>query len=140
MVIVVVTVASGLVFADTGGKQAANQDNLSKEVNFTAKLDFDSSMDNQVSMRLTNYGSDEMTIAAQAHYIDNQGSAGSWDCEAKEDCVIDSGKNDSIDFRIERPVSHGDNSILAFFFQYRGEWYLGKVGRNNGIEFYLQHD
>ena len=71
MVMVVVAVASGLVFADTGGEQTTNQDNLSKEVNFTAKLNFDSSMDNQVSMRLTNYGSEAMTIAAQAHYIDN---------------------------------------------------------------------
>lgn len=139
MVVAVIAIATGLVFADTAESQLVSMNNLSEEVNFTAKLHFSSSMDNHAAMEITNYGKEKITIAAQAHYMDNVGSAGSWDCKLDEDAVIPPGKTRTVNFYIEKPAAHGENSILAFFFQYGGEWYLGKVGEKNGIEFYLQH-
>jgi hypothetical protein len=45
-----------------------------------------------------------------------------------------------IEFEIEWPVSHGDNSILAFFFEHDGKWYLAKTGQALGFEYFAQHN
>lgn len=133
-------VASSLVFADTAEETVEKRASGAGEVNFTARLNFESEMDNHVELELSNHGTSDMLISRQAHYIDEIGSAGSWDCRGPEDVPVGPGKSQRVRFEIAAPVSHGKNSILAFFFQYDGKWYLGKVGENNGVEYFLQHN
>ena len=134
------TVASSLVFAAASGQKGGLRPPADAEVNFTAKLHYDSDMDNHVELELKNHGSSEMVISQQAHYIDEIGSAGSWDCCANKDVSIGPQQSERINFQTASAVTHGKNSILCFFFQYGGKWYLGKVGENNGVEFFLQHN
>ena len=56
IVLTVFAVASGLAFADTAGeKQNAHGQPPCTDVNFTARLHFDSAMDDHVQLELTNY-------------------------------------------------------------------------------------
>ncbi|MCB6994527.1 hypothetical protein LI177_13655 [bacterium 210820-DFI.6.37] len=146
-VLAILAVATGLGFAETEktpeavkANAAVDEESLS-DVNFTASLEFDAAMDDHVVLKITNYGARNMRIFSQAHYMDQIGSAGSWDCSAGEEDIIAGPKQtEYISFHMKKAVAHGDNSILAFFFQYDGHWYLGKVGENNGIEYFQQHD
>lgn len=127
--------------SDTASSAQAETEDMISEVNFTASLEFDAATDDHVVLKITNCGNLNMRIFSQAHYMDQIGSAGSWDCSAgEEDVIAGPQQTEYIDFQIEKPVTHGDDSILAFFFQYNGHWYLGKVGENNGIEYFQQHD
>ncbi len=137
-VLVMALVASGLAFADTD--QNSSPVDAAGEVNFTAELQFDSAMDNHVELELTNHGNKDFQIFSQAHYMDQLGSAGSWNCDAGKDITVKPGEKAHVEFSIEKTVAHGEQSILAFFFQYDGNWYLGKVGEKNGIEYFLQHN
>lgn len=134
------TVASSLVFADTAGQKGGRRPHPDTEVNFTAKLHYDTGMDDHVELELNNHGNSDMLISRQAHYIDEIGSAGSWDCCAEADFSIGPQQSERIKFETADAVTHGKNSILCFFFRYGGKWYLGKVGENNGVEFFLQHN
>lgn len=133
-------VASSLVFADTQKQGVQKNSGLSGEVSFTAELQFDAATDEHVKLLLTNYGEQNMHIAKEAQYMDELGTAGSWDCHTKSDASVKPGQTATVEFYISRAVAHGDNSILAFFFQYDGRWYLGKAGTNNGVEFFQQHN
>lgn len=144
LVLAVLAAAAGLGFAETkeaAASAASAADAGDPEVNFTAALEFDAAVDNHVALKITNYGCRNMRIFSQAHYMDQIGSAGSWDCSAgEEDVIVGPGQTEHIDFQITDAVTHGDASILAFFFQYDGHWYLGKVGESSGIEYFQQHD
>lgn len=133
-------VASSLVFADTGGQGGRNNFQPDGEVSFTAELQFDAATDDHVKLRLTNHGEANMRIAAEAQYLDELGTAGSWDCHTQSDVSVKPGQTATVEFYISRAVAYGDNSILAFFFQYNGRWYLGQAGTNNGVEFFQQHN
>ena len=134
-------VATGLVFADSSGsRNAAEGNSPESEVAFAAGLTFYSQKDEQAILRLTNLGQTEMRVAQQAHYIDNIGSAGSIAGNAGTQTVLEPGETKRIEFHLAAPCSHGENSILSFFFEYDGYWYLGKVGQKNGIEYFLDHD
>lgn len=109
-------------------------------VNFTAELQFNSATDDHVMLRLTNLGEERLNIAPQAHYMDQLGSAGSWDCAAERETAAGPGETIYVDFYMDQAVAHGENSILAFYIQYQGQWYLAKVGERNGIECFLRHD
>lgn len=158
--ILTLAAASGLTFAGTGSSQAApggsrqmdqqsrtEQKALPDEpaaescgVSFSAHLEFDAAMDDHVTLQLINYGSESLEIAPAAHYMDELGTAGSLDCRAGGTCLAEPGQTVSVSFYMDRAAAHGDNSILAFFFQYGDYWYLGKVGDKNGAEIFRQHD
>lgn len=110
------------------------------DVSFTAQLQFSSAMDDHVILELTNQGSKEMRIAAQGHYMDQIGSAGSWDCGAQRETIAGPGETVYVDFYTAQAVAHGENSILAFYIQYENQWFLAKVGELNGVECFSQHD
>ena len=140
-------VATGLGFADTKGSPETEMTAVEAaateqtEVNFSAELEFEAAMDDHVVLKITNHGNRNMRIYSQAHYIDQVGSADSWDCSGgDEDIIAGPKQTEYISFYMKKAVAHGDNSILAFFFQYNGHWYLGKVGENNGIEYFQQHN
>lgn len=136
-----ILIATGLTFANTGvGKWAMQKAAGPPEVNFTASLDFTDAMNDHVQLKLTNYGSETMEIARQAYYMDQIGSAGSWDCCAGENTKVKPGQTKWISFQITDVVAHGELSVLAFYFHYAGRWYLGKVGEANGIEYFAQHN
>lgn len=150
-VLLAVGIATGIVFADTmpkkavaeksGAAQAAErQEAAADEVNFTAKLRFDSDEDKHVKLVLSNWGKQVMTVSASAYYMDQIGSAGSRPCDAGEDTEIKPGETKHISFALAEKAPHGDNSILAFFFEYGGKWYLGKTGEKNGVEYFLEHN
>lgn len=139
LVLALVLTATSLVFAGTSEKSRGRQTAETK-VDFSAELQFDSAVDNYVTLKITNHGSGNLRIASQAHYMDEVGSAGSWDCSAEGDRIAGPGQTEFVDFEITEPVTHGDHSILAFFFQYGETWYLGKVGKNNGVEYFRQHN
>lgn len=137
-------VASSLVFADSSGRPVDPRTLVSSppaaEVNFTAKLIFDSDMDDHVRLQISNHGKERLVIAPQAYYIDQIGSAGSHDCTAGSQAFVGAGTSRYVEFKIGQAAAHGPNSILAFFFRYEGDWYLAKVGENNGVEYFLQHN
>lgn len=112
----------------------------SETVKFAAELQFNSAMDDHVALRLVNLGAETMSIAAQAHYMDQVGSAGSWDCMARQESAVGSGESIDMDFYMDQAVTHGENSILAFYIQYQGQWYLAKVGERNGTECFSRHN
>ena len=134
-------VATGLVFADSSDRQTVAKDrNPESEVAFAAELDFYSAKDDRVLLRLTNLGETEMRVAPQARYIDQIGSAGFTEGNSQVQTALAPGKTKEIEFQLTVPRAHGENSILSFFFEYDGYWYLGKVGQRNGIEYFLNHD
>lgn len=158
--ILTLAAASGLTFAGAGSGQAAQggsreADRQSKteqtaprgeageessNANFSARLEFDAAMDDHVTLYLTNYGNENLQIAPAAYYMDELGTAGSLDCKADGVSFAEPGQTISVSFFMDKAAAHGDNSILAFFFQYDDYWYLGKVGEKNGIEMFRQHD
>lgn len=138
LILVTAVMVSGLAFADTS--QGRKLPDAAGEVNFTAELSFDGAMDDYVELDLANYGQQPMKVMPEAHYMDHLGTAGSWDCKAEAPAVIGAGRSKRIGFLLPQAVSHGENSILAFFFQYNGSWYLGKVGETNGVEYFLEHN
>lgn len=158
--ILTLAAASGLTFAGAGSSQAAQggsyqadpysrsgqTEAASEDVReyyspgFSARLEFDAAMDDHVTLQLTNYGNKSLQIAPAAHYMDELGTAGSLDCRADGYCYAEPGQTVSVSFYMDRAAAHGDNSILAFFFQYDDYWYLGKVGEKNGTETFRQHD
>lgn len=154
-VLLAVGIATGIVFADTMPKKAGAEKSgaaqtveeqaqaaagEADEVNFTAKLRFDSDEDKHVELVLSNWGKQVMTVSASAYYMDQIGSAGSRPCDAGEDTEIQPGETKCISFALAEKAPHGDNSILAFFFEYGGRWYLGKTGEKNGVEYFLEHN
>ena len=72
--------------------------------------------------------------------MDQLGSAGSWDCVARQETAVEPGETVDMEFNMDQAVTHGENSILAFYIQYQGQWYLAKVGEQNGTECFLGHD
>lgn len=109
-------------------------------VSFRAKLQFDSAMDDHVTLVLKNDGQKELRIGTQAHYMDQIGSAGSWDCTAQQEAIVQPGNTVHMKFTMDQAAAHGENSILAFYFQYEGAWYLAKVGERNGVEYFARHN
>lgn len=139
--VLIFAVATGLVFADSADKQSRRKTSApDTEVAFAASITFDSDRDGRLTLRLNNLGKREMRVAPQANYIDNAGSAGSTPAAAKAETNVKPGQTARIPFQLENACDHGENSILSFFFQYDGYWYLGKVGPRNGIEYYRNHD
>lgn len=140
LILLALTAALGLAAADAEGRAAGGGTQTSDEVRFVAELQFDAAMDDHVKLVLTNQGSGEMRIAPGARYMDHLGTAGSWGCSASDEQIVEPGQTLCVEFHISEIVAHGNRSILAFFFQYNGCWYLGKVGEDNGVEYFLQHD
>lgn len=154
-VLLAVGIATGIVFADTIPKREASKREEQKvaaqaideqlrtmedEVNFTAKLQFASKEDKQVNLILSNWGNRVMTVSSDAYYMDQIGSAGSRICNAGADTEVKPGETKHIHFALAEKAPHGENSILAFFFEYGEKWYLGKTGEKNGIEYFLEHN
>lgn len=133
--------AYGLEASAAGREQAySGTGEPSAKPDFIASLQFDAAMDDHVKLLLTNQGDKSMEIAAGARYMDQLGTAGSWGCSAASAQTVKAGQTVCMEFRISEIVAHGNRSILAFFFQYNGSWYLGKVGDDNGTEYFLQHN
>lgn len=120
-------IVSGVVFANS-------------RVNFDAELLFSSATDDEVVLNVTNRGRQDLVISKTASYMDELGTAGSWEASAAEDTVVKPGQSKYIRFRIEEAVAHGDHSVLAFYFLHDDYWYLCKTGVEYGTEIYKNHD
>lgn len=126
-VVVLAGVITGVVFANS-------------RMSFDAELLFDSATDDTLVLNVTNRGGGDLTISKNAHYIDELGSAGSWDCTADEDVVVGPGQSKYIHYYLPEAVAHGDHSVMAFYFMHDDYWYLCKVGVEYGMEIYADHD
>ena len=118
---------TGVVFAES-------------RIEMDAELIFTGATDDRVILNITNWGRKDITIAQEGFYIDETGSAGSWSCKSEEEVTLGNRQCRYIEFEIERAVSHGDNSVLVFFFEHEGTWYLAKTGVNSGLEYYGEHN
>lgn len=127
VVVLVATAITGFVYAES-------------KIDLDAKLIFTGATDDRVILNITNWGRRDITISEDAFYIDEVGSAGSWQCLAEEPVTLGPRQSRYIEFEIERAVTHGDNSILAFFFRHEGDWYLAKTGVNLGFEYFEHHN
>ena len=125
--VIVATAVTGFVYAES-------------RIELDAELIFTGATDDRVIMSVTNWGRKPVAISEEAFYIDEVGSAGSWQCTADEEITLGPRQARYIEFEIERAVSHGDNSILVFFFQHEGDWYLAKTGPALGFEYFEQHN
>lgn len=139
LLLLIGAVISSLVFANAASRVSKGEASFG-EPSFTASLQFDAAMDNHVKLLLTNDGVREMKIARQARYMDQLGTAGSWGCSALEEQSVKPGQTVCMEFFISEIAAHGNRSILAFFFEYNDCWYLGKVGEDNGTEYFQQHN
>lgn len=110
------------------------------KIDLETELIFDSATSDHVVMKITNRGKGNVYISNDAYYMDEIGTAGSWSCASKEEVAIMPGETEHIDFYITEAVSHGDNSILAFFFKQGDTWYLAKTGVKLGFEYFSQHN
>lgn len=110
------------------------------KIDLEAELIFDSATSDHVIMNITNRGKGTVYISKDAYYIDEIGSPGSWSCAAAEDVTLGPNQSKYIDFYITEAVTHGDNSILAFFFKHSEHWYLAKTGKKLGFEYFSQHN
>ena len=120
-------VVSGVVFANS-------------RVNFDAELIFSSATDDKVVLNVTNRGRQDLVISKTASYMDELGTAGSWDAAAEDDTVVRPGQSKYIRFHLEEAVAHGDHSVLAFYFLHDDYWFLCKTGVDYGTEIYKNHD
>lgn len=127
VIVLAIGAISGFVFANS-------------RIDFDAELHFDSATDDTVVLSITNRGSSDLTVSEQAYYMDELGSAGSWECIADEDTVIGPGQCKYIHYYLPEAVAHGDNSIMAFYFKHNDYWYLAKTGVNYGLEIFTEHD
>lgn len=125
--VIIATAVTGFVYAES-------------RIELDTELIFTGATDDRVILSITNWGRKDVTISKEAFYIDEVGSAGSWQCMADEVVTLGPRQARYIEFEIERAVSHGDNSILAFFFEHQGKWYLAKTGPALGFEFFEQHN
>ena len=123
----VATAVTGFVYAES-------------RINLDTELIFTGATDDRVILSITNWGRKAITISEDAFYIDEIGSPGSWKCTADEPVTLGPRQARYIEFEIEWPVSHGDNSILSFFFEHEGIWYLAKTGPALGFEYFEQHN
>lgn len=124
-VVIVATAVTSFVYADS-------------RIDVDANLIFTGATDDRVILSITNWSRRPITLAENAFYIDEVGSPGSWNCAAEESVTLGPRQARYITFEIEWPVSHGDNSILAFYFEHEGQWYLAKTGPALGFEFFEQ--
>ena len=120
-------VVSGVVFANS-------------RVKFDAELLFSSATDDKVVLNVTNRGRQDLVISKTASYMDELGTAGSWDAAAEDDTVVRPGQSKYIRFHLEEAVAHGDHSVLAFYFLHDDYWFLCKTGVDYGTEIYKNHD
>lgn len=125
--VLVATAVTGFVYAES-------------RIEIDAELIFTGATDDRVILSITNWGRKAITISEDAFYIDEVGSPGSWECAAEEPVTLGPRQARYIEFEIERAVAHGDNSILAFFFEHNGDWYLAKTGPALGFECFEQHN
>ena len=125
--VLVATAVTGFVYAES-------------RVDIDAELIFTGATTDRVILSITNWGRRDITISEDAFYIDEVGSAGSWQCLADEAVTLGPRQARYIEFEIEQAVTHGDNSILAFFFEHEGKWYLAKTGPLLGFEYFDQHN
>jgi len=125
--VIVATAVTGFVYAGS-------------RIELDTELIFTGATDDRVVLSITNWGRKAVTISEDAFYIDEIGSAGSWRCTAKEPVTLGPRQARYIEFDIEWAVSHGDNSILAFFFEHEGKWYLAKTGPDLGFEYFEHHN
>ena len=125
--VLVATAVTGFVYAES-------------RIEIDAELIFTGATDDRVILSITNWGRKAITISEDAFYIDEVGSPGSWECAAEEPVTLGPRQARYIEFEIERAVTHGDNSILAFFFEHNGDWYLAKTGPALGFEYFEQHN
>ena len=109
-------------------------------IDLEAELIFTGATADRVLLDITTWGRKEVTISEDAFYIDEVGSAGSWKCTLAEPVTLEHGQSKYVEFQIEKAVTHGDNSILVFFFRHEGDWYLAKTGVNLGFEYFSQHN
>ena len=125
--VLVATAVTGFVYAES-------------RIEIDAELIFTGATDDRVILSITNWGRKAITLSEDAFYIDEVGSPGSWECAAEEPVTLGPRQARYIEFEIERAVAHGDNSILAFFFEHNGDWYLAKTGPALGFEYFEQHN
>ena len=125
--LVLAVTVTGFVFAES-------------KVDLETELIFTGATSDRVLLDITNNGSRSITVAQSGFYIDEIGSAGSWECCTRGSKVVEPGQSESIEFEIEKAVTHGDNSVLVFFFGTDSRWYLAKTGVNLGFEFFAQHN
>ena len=132
---IIVTVAALLLaITVTGFVFAGSKIELETELIFTGATS------DTVVLSITNWSRKDITVSADGFYIDEVGSAGSWECVLQEPVTLGPRQARYLEFEIEKAASHGDNSILVFFFRHEGDWYLAKTGKLLGLEYYRQHN
>lgn len=109
-------------------------------IELDTELIFTGATDDRVILSITNWSRRDVTLSESGFYIDEVGSPGSWQCIAEEAVTLGPRQARYIEFEIERPVTHGDNSVLVFFFEHNAKWYLAKCGPALGFEYYGQHN
>lgn len=124
--VVIIGAVSGYAFAGSRARVEAN-------------LVFHSATDDRVVLEIKNKGMGAMKIHEEGYYIDHTGSAGSWNCSCGNTTTVAPGQRKYVEFKISQPVTHGDKSVLCFFFKYEGFWYLCKVGEEYGTQIYKNH-
>lgn len=124
--VIIATAVTGFVYAES-------------RIDLEAELIFTGATDDRVILSITNWGRKKIVLSEDAFYIDEVGSPGSWKCVAEEEVTLGPRQARYIEFEIERAVTHGDNSILVFFFKHQGNWYLAKTGPKLELEYYDQH-
>lgn len=142
VLIVLVISAGGVLLSTVPAKTKADRAVDSSSIShpqIAAHISFWQNRSTDVILSLTNRGKEQIAIADEGHYIDNIGSPDSWACST-EKTTIEPGETKTVSYKIEVPADHGNNSILVFYFQHQGRWYLGKSGINNGTEYYLAHN
>ena len=127
VLVIVMGVVSGVVYANS-------------RINFEAELLFSSATDDTLVLNVTNRGRQDLVISRTAYYMDELGSAGSWDCTAEEDTVVSPGQSKYIHYYLPEAVAHGDHSVMSFFFLHDDYWYMCKVGEEYGMEIHKNHD
>lgn len=125
--VLVATAVTGFVYAES-------------RLDLEAELIFTGATDDRVALKITNWSRKKVTIAEEGFYIDEVGSAGSWNCRTEEAVTLGPWQSRQLDFDIEKSVTHGSNSILVFFFEHDGTSYLAKCGENLGLEYFNQHN
>jgi len=114
-------IVSGVVFANS-------------RVNFDAELLFSSATDDSVVLNITNNGRQDLIISRKASYMDELGTAGPLECIAAEDTVVRPGEMEYIHYELPEAVTHGDNSVMSFYFLHDEYWYMCKTGAVYGTE------
>ena len=109
------------------------------DANMQAVLTFPGAKSQEVTLTFTNHTNGPIQLAKEGYYMDDVGSAESWEAESNG-AEIAPGETVALIYHLEAPACHGYNSVLVFFIYRDGTWLLGKTGINYGTEYYQNHN